>query len=106
MTKKASDVRVYIARPTKKDVLEKIKEYKPLSERSDEAKFIIDDLIEWLTNPTHKRCPRCERTLPLTDFGLDRKNRSGRYSLCKDCRAAEVYGVVQDNLRREASQSR
>lgn len=32
-----------------------------------------------------KRCPRCERTLPLEGFARDRSSRDGRYRLCFEC---------------------
>lgn len=33
-----------------------------------------------------KRCPRCQKTLPVTAFNLDPKRASGRMSLCGRCR--------------------
>jgi hypothetical protein len=35
---------------------------------------------------THKRCPRCQGWLPLSDFPPNPKLRSGRHSYCRSCR--------------------
>ncbi len=32
-----------------------------------------------------KRCPDCRQDKPLTDFGKDRHNPSGRYGYCRPC---------------------
>lgn len=34
-----------------------------------------------------KQCPKCERVLPLSDFGADRNQPSGRTSRCRWCRS-------------------
>jgi hypothetical protein len=34
-----------------------------------------------------KHCPRCERILPLTDFGFDQHSGTGRTSRCHWCRS-------------------
>lgn len=37
---------------------------------------------------TSKTCTRCQRTLPVTDFSLDRRAKSGLQARCKECNLA------------------
>ena len=33
-----------------------------------------------------KRCPMCERTLPLSEFPPDKSRKDGRYGYCRPCK--------------------
>ena len=33
-----------------------------------------------------KRCPKCERVLPLSSFSHDKSSKDGRFCYCKDCK--------------------
>ena len=59
---------------------------------------------ETMSNGQTKTCTACGRTLPLTAYYRDKRQRSGRYSECKACvkarRAADLA------KRRAADQAR
>ena len=40
----------------------------------------MDDVIQ------QKRCPKCERVLPLSSFSHDKSSKDGRFCYCKDCK--------------------
>ena len=33
-----------------------------------------------------KRCPKCEKWMPIDNFQKDKKTKDGLYSKCKDCK--------------------
>jgi hypothetical protein len=47
-----------------------------------------------------RRCPRCERDLPLRDFALDRSKASGRKSHCQGCDSAKSKRYYAENRER------
>jgi len=40
------------------------------------------------TTVTTKRCPRCKRDLPRTEFGEQQSRKDGLDSYCRECRRA------------------
>lgn len=44
-----------------------------------------------------KRCPRCKETKPLSDFGVDRRNKDGHNLYCKLCK--KKYNDEQKEYR-------
>jgi hypothetical protein len=39
---------------------------------------------------THKHCARCDRTLPVSEFGANRASKDGRHFYCRPCATAQV----------------
>jgi hypothetical protein len=48
-------------------------------------------------NPATKRCPRCESTLPLSDFALRRDRPCGVKSICLSCDRAKAKAYYEAN---------
>ncbi|MFA7122372.1 MAG: hypothetical protein WC277_12895 [Bacilli bacterium] len=56
-----------------------------------------------------KRCPRCERALPLDEFTRDRSRKGGLSPWCRDCKNAsrrEYYYANHDKVRRQQNEYR
>jgi 5-methylcytosine-specific restriction endonuclease McrA len=53
-------------------------------QKMSKAKRIRDKAIQ--IPQGHKWCSRCDRILPLEQFGRDRRLRQGKTSYCQDCR--------------------
>ena len=54
---------------------------------------------------THKKCSRCERLLPLEAFAIDNQTKTGRQSMCKECR--KLYDQMRrDKLKASARERR
>lgn len=48
-------------------------------------------------NMEEKRCPRCKETKPISDFGIDRRNKDGHNLYCKACK--KLYNDEQKEYR-------
>lgn len=46
---------------------------------------------------TKKLCPKCRRTLPLTDFYRNRSRPDGRHNICRLCKLKEWHRLSYDN---------
>lgn len=46
---------------------------------------------------THKKCWKCQRSLPLSHFGNDRSQKDGLCGYCKDCRSQMAKDTRQEN---------
>lgn len=44
-----------------------------------------------------KRCSRCKKMKPLTDFSVNRRNKSGRMCACKACYSGTRKQYYRDN---------
>lgn len=42
------------------------------------------------TTTTTKKCPKCGRELPITEFGLNKNLKDGHIAKCKDCTNASA----------------
>jgi hypothetical protein len=50
-------------------------------------------------HPEVRRCPRCERELPVEEFAVDASKASGRKSHCKACdgdKSKRYYGANRE----------
>jgi len=43
-----------------------------------------------------KRCTRCNKTRPLTDFRVDNSRKDGRQSVCIECKVPEHYTKIKE----------
>jgi len=80
--------------------VEYLKVYSPYIEREDVANALNEfednlpaslrrDILNRITGFTHKECSACHRILPKEAYHVDRRNKSGLYSQCKECRLKE-----------------
>lgn len=53
-----------------------------------------------------KLCPDCNRTLPLTEFGMDKFTKSGLTTYCKTCKQARRSDYASRNKEKIKSQKR
>ena len=49
-----------------------------------------------MTNELTKVCPKCGRELPLSEFNINKRNKDGLQTYCKECRK-----VYRENHREE-----
>jgi len=57
-------------------------------------------------DPDNKRCSKCERTLPLDNFGLDPRRSHGRKTYCKQCRRQASKKYREANPEKSAAATR
>lgn len=57
---------------------------------------------------THKKCPRCQQVLPLTDFTTCPTKKDGRAVHCRPCAAARIreYRATPEGLLATRASSR
>lgn len=46
--------------------------------------------MEALTDNTTKKCDRCGRDLPYTEYRTDKRRADGHYPICKECQSGGV----------------
>lgn len=54
----------------------------------------------------HKKCPRCLRVLPVEQFGVNRRQPSGRQVYCLECWPIRVREMYVQRRRREGKELR
>lgn len=57
-----------------------------LERKMEDTKQDIDTKVETEEDVKTKRCPKCERVLPLSDFNKCKSSKDGRFCYCKDCK--------------------
>lgn len=56
--------------------------------------------METIENTATKTCPKCGRTLPVSEYWKSRASKDGLYSYCKEC-AKELQNAKYSKLRQE-----
>lgn len=56
--------------------------------------------METIEKTATKTCPKCGRTLPVSEYWKSRASKDGLYSYCKEC-ANELQNARHSKLRQE-----
>ena len=66
----------------------------------EDTKQDIDIKVEMEEEVKTKRCPKCERVLPITQFSNDKSKKDGLRSYCKECTKAYNVEYYVNNKER------
>jgi Recombination endonuclease VII len=74
-------------------------------QRRQNAGFVVREVV--VVPDGHKFCRSCERTLPVTEFSVSRRQRDGLNSQCKQCKGARqrvhrlqrIYGLSAEDVQ-------